>query len=468
MKKIALGLAMTASALTGAHAFSPSGSSTSPVARACTAKALPAGARCGSVRVSENRDKPGGRKLDIHYAIIPGMGSGARDPIFFIAGGPGQSAIETAQIIIPEIRSVDKERDIVLIDQRGTGRSNAQNCANGFDLLTRGSEREVARCVATLSRSADLRRYLTSDAVDDLEAVRAALGYDRINIAAASYGVRPALAYMRLYPSKVRSALLRAASAPDFNIIAGGLGNADIELERVVRGCEADAACHASYPQLRQQLREVENRLRTSPEKIAAPGEDIVVTPELLQQLLYATMLSAPLRQQIPFIVSTAAITGFAPMAPLIAAIRDALYGALPVGMYLSILCSEDAPRLSATALRQSGRGLGSMIPRLHQACKAWPKRHVPTEFFAPFRSQVPTLILSGEHDPATTFADADRLRAMLPNSRHVLLSGEAHGPLFPACVQAAAGEFLNKASTSGLTPDCSTSRLPPFRLGTR
>jgi pimeloyl-ACP methyl ester carboxylesterase len=466
MMKTITGLALAASACTGALAFD---TPAAPAAKflSCTSSVLPANARCGTLEVPENRNAPQRRKLDIHFAIAPGTDGAKLDPIYFIAGGPGQSAVDTAHIILPEIRAVDKRRDVVLIDQRGTGGSNPLKCADGFDLLARGSSDRVARCAASLRRSADLSRYLTIDAVEDLEALRAALGHPTINIAAASYGVRPALTYMRRHPSRVRTAILRAASAPSFNIISDGLGNAQLELDRVVSDCRADQQCRASYPRLKEQLEEVDTKLREKPERIAAPGGEIVVTPELFQQIMYAMMLSAPLRQQIPFIVSTAATKGFAPVAPLAAAIRDALYGALPVGMYLSILCSEDAPRVSKAALARHRTGIGAMATRLHQACRSWPKAAVRKDFFQPFRSQIPTLILSGEHDPATTYANADQLRPMLPNAKHILLRGVAHGPMFPPCVQAAASDLLRTGSTRGVNPDCSQGRLPAFRAGT-
>jgi pimeloyl-ACP methyl ester carboxylesterase len=463
MKKIIMGLALAASSLSGAHALNISAPAPSAAAKGCTAKTLPENARCGVVRVLENRRKPNGRGLDIHYAVAPGTNGAKLDPIYFIAGGPGQSAIDTAQIILAEIRAVDKLRDVVLIDQRGTGRSNPLNCPESFGLLVENSSKAVAACIASLSSRADLRHYLTADAIQDMDAVRAALGHEKISIAAASYGVRPALAYMRRYPKRVRSAVLRSANAPDFNIIKDGLGNAERELDRMIAECAADPKCNAAFPQVRQQIVSVENRLRAKPETIAAPGGDVVVSAELFHQMIYALLLSPQSRQQLPFIISTAATKGFAPLAPITAAVRNALYGTVPIGMYLSILCSEDVPRMTSEELNKTRSGIGNMASRIGAVCQSWPRGKVAKDFFEPFKSTIPTLILTGEYDPAMTFDNGEQLRKMLVNSKHILLRGAAHGPLFPPCVHPAIGRLLNTGSTAGINSDCSQGKLPPF-----
>jgi pimeloyl-ACP methyl ester carboxylesterase len=306
--------------------------------------------------------------------------------------------------------------------------------------------------------------------VRDIEAVRSAFGYDRLNLVAASYGVRVASAYMREHPRRVRSATLRAAYAPDYNIIRDGLGNADKELGRVIDGCMAEAACAAAFPRLEAQLQALDEKLAHDPARLTVKGangaqEQILVGRELLQQILYAMLLAAPTRQMLPLIIDTASRKGFEPLAPMVVQVRDALYGALPVGMYLSVVCSEDAARLRPQELPSGRTPLSRSAAVLFRACDAWPKAVVPAAFFTPRKIEVPTLILSGELDPATTVAAANRLAASLPLSRHVVLKATSHGPLFPACATKSVASFIESASVSNAAPDCSGLALAPFAV---
>ena len=436
----------------------------------CAAAAAIDGARCAILHVPEDRGMVRGRTVPLHFAVVPGEDPTA-DPILFIAGGPGQSAIDVMPAALPDIRAVDRRRDVIFLDQRGTGRSNPLGCADGFELLEGGPDSPAfVQCVAALRERAALDRYGTADAVADIEALRVALGRPRLTLLAGSYGTRVAVAYMRDHPRRVRAAILRAAAPLDFNIIAGGIAAADSELGRVLDECEADAACNSAFPRLEERLWAMSARLAASPEAVSLTGPDgtgeaFAVTSTLFHQTLYALLLSAPTRQQIPLIIATAEQRGFQPLAPLLGQVRHQLYGALPIGMYLGVVCAEDAPRIGAQGIAAGRTPLIANGVKLAEACRGWPVPPAPAAANVQPRLATPTLVLTGALDPATNAAEADRLAERLSRGVHVIVPATAHGPLFPECVRADVARFLEGAPVEGVRPDCSSTALPPFAL---
>jgi pimeloyl-ACP methyl ester carboxylesterase len=466
IRLLALAAVLTLSAAASAQAIETNASPPAEGLRAapCAASGLPEDTRCGTLDVPEDWQNPAGRRIALNVAVVPGRAPRTSAPTFLLAGGPGQGAVELAPAVLADLRSVDPRGDLVFIDQRGTGGSNPLRCPAGFQLLEAGKAELVRDCLARLGAQASLAHYRTQDAVRDLEFARSALGYDRLNLVAASYGTRLAWAYMRVHPGRVRGAILRAAAPPDFNIVRDGLLNADAELERTIASCAANAACGADYPGLHAQLETVQRRLAQAPERVSAPdGSDILVSPELFENTLYGMMLSTGGRAQIPFAISTAAETGFQPLAPILKLVRDQLYGTLPVGMYLSIICAEDVPRTSRAELPVRTFGLVTEASTVFEVCAAWPAGHVETGFFAPVREPIPTLIVSGEFDPSTNAAAGEQLHNMLPRSRHIVVPATAHAPLLPDCVRPLARRLLESGRLPGGAADCSAVTMPPF-----
>src|SRR4030095_13394287 len=172
---------------------------------ACRLKGIEREARCGTLSLPENPDAPEGTKIRLRYAVVPAVArQKAPDPIFVLAGGPGQAATRAAAGILPLFRQLNATRDIVFVDQRGTGGSNALECerppanaplAQSFDLA-----RTRARLADCLRRQrADLAQYATWIATRDVDAVRAALGAQQVNLWGGSYGTRAALEYLRQF-----------------------------------------------------------------------------------------------------------------------------------------------------------------------------------------------------------------------------------------------------------------------------
>jgi len=152
--------------------------------------------QCGWLEVAENPAEPHGRQIRIRVARVPARDRVVEpDPLVFFAGGPGQAATETWPVVAHALRKVNQSRDILLVDQRGTGQSNPLKCpeieveealATDWDELARATR----ECLASLD--GDPRFYTTTVAMHDIDAARAALGYEKVNLYGGSYGTRAA------------------------------------------------------------------------------------------------------------------------------------------------------------------------------------------------------------------------------------------------------------------------------------
>ncbi|HEX2189024.1 MAG TPA: alpha/beta fold hydrolase [Longimicrobiaceae bacterium] len=445
----------------------------------CSLPGVERPARCGTLEVPEDRAAPSGRRIGLRVAVIPAeSATPAPDAVFVIAGGPGQPATAVAGQVLPPLAAVQRERDVVLVDQRGTGASNALTCGGGS--WTRNARRaapgaeaaQLRECREELEARADLRMYGTPAAVADLEAVRAALGYERVNLFGISYGTRVAQEYLRRHPERTRSVLMRAVAPVGFNIPLEGSLAAQAALDRVLADCAADAACSAAYPRLPAELDSVFARAERDPAPVhlrdPASGDTVTLplTRDLLSQTLYTLLLGSTTRQMIPQLVHGTAERGPEALAPVLSQVVPAVYGPIPRGMYLSVVCSEDAPRITpADAGREDGTFLREAAG-ITAACAGWPRAALPADFHEPFRSDVPVLMVSGGADPATPPAMGERARRYLRNSLHVVVPAAAHGPVLPGCAQELAARFIAAGSHRGLSTECAAEvRWRPFAV---
>ncbi|MET0395257.1 MAG: alpha/beta fold hydrolase [Longimicrobiaceae bacterium] len=444
---------------------------------ACRLPDVEAPARCGTLEVPENRANPGGRRIGLRVAVIPAESAApAPDPVFVIAGGPGQPAATLAAQLLPPLAGVRRDRDVVLVDQRGTGGSNALTCGGGSwtqSARDTASGAEQARaCRAALEGRADLRMYGTPAAVADLDAVRAALGYERVNLVGISYGSRVAQEYLRRHPERTRSVVMRAVAPVGFNIPLDGSLAAQEALDRVVADCAADAACAAAYPRLAAELDSVFARADRAPAPVLlrepATGDTatLALSRGLLGQTLYTLLLGSSTRQSIPMLVHGAATRGPEALSPVLSQVIPAVYGPIPRGMYMSVVCSEDAPRITAHDAAREHRAFMRETEAIQASCAEWPRAALPADFHEPFRSDVPVLLVSGGADPATPPAMAERARSYLRNALHVVVPAASHGPMLPGCAQEMVARFVAAGSHAGLDAACAAEvRWKPFAV---
>ena len=436
-------------------------------------------ARCGVLAVLENRNDPGSRKIELNVAVVPALDRRAAvDPLFILAGGPGQAATDFYTLIAPAFAPVQRERDIVLVDQRGTGGSNALDCpfpdeGESADLTPAQLRAHARDCLASLN--ADPTLYTTSVAVQDLDAVRAALGYAQINLYGVSYGTRVAQHYLRRFPEHARALILDGVVPPDAVIAADGALHAQRTLELIFARCETDAACHAAFADPRAQFETLRSRLAASPARIELPDPDtgsitaLEVRPVHLQiatrLLSYASERSALL----PLILDQAvAHNNLVPLAAQAVIMSKRYVDTLSYGMHNAVVCTEDVPfidpaKLDRAVLTRSYLGT-AQLDGLVEVCKEWPRGLLDADFHEQLKSDRPVLMLSGSADPVTPPAYAKRAAQGLSNALQITLEGQGHGQLATGCMPRLMARFLELGSARGLDTLCTRSIAPdPF-----
>lgn len=441
----------------------------------CALRGVSRPAECGAFDVPENRRTPG-RTIALRVAVIrattPAPSAG-RDSIFFFTGGPGSAATASAGLLSRELAPLSDTHDFVFVDQRGTGGSNPLPCvADGADTLTPLFDASVAeRCRAVLERSADLGAYTTADAVDDLEAVRRALGYQRINLHASSYGTRVAWEYAAHFPDHARALVLHGPAPPGLIIPLPFAQGLETALEGVITDCLAEPSCAERFPRLREDVRTAFERLRVSAVPVSVDGITAHLSQGELSEGVRYLLYSPVDARRLPLLLAQAAAGDYAPIARALMNHRRGLARDLTMGMYLSVTCTEDIPFLTGPAIDAASRNSRLGDYRVRQqaaACAVWPRGPAP-EKRPGTALRVPALLQIGEYDPATPLAWGHRAAAMLPEGRLLVVPHGGHafnGLGVDACLWGITASFLRDGSAASIDSSCvAAARRPPFLL---
>ena len=441
----------------------------------CDVSGVQGKAKCGALEVFENRATRAGRKIKIKVLVVPATGnSPLPDPLFYIPGGPGQSAVEDAAGVAGQLATIRQHRDLVFVDQRGTGGSNPLNCAL-FDPKDPQTYfgyffplNDVRKCREELEKVADLKLYTTSIAMDDLDDVRQALGYERINILGGSYGTRASLVYLRQHGDHVRTITLHGVVPTDDFMPFDFARRNERALDGLISECAADEACHKAFPNLSEEKKAVLARLLKGPievevnltdkgnqtAKVRLPRD---LAAEAVRYMLYSTAGGS----QVPLFIHQAAAGNYVPLAEAALTFRHDLVSTGSNGMYLSVTCAEDLPWTQAKDASQLAEGtfLGDYRYRQQkEACDLWPRGTVPADYSKPVRSPAPVLILTGEWDPVTPPSNGDEAARYLPNSKHIIVPHGGHG-FFGLegldCIDGLIDRFIETANTKDLDTSC-------------
>lgn len=444
----------------------------------CTGDDAPTDAYCGTLRVFENRATKHGRQIGLNIVVLPALSADSQpDPLFFLAGGPGQGATKLARAVREMFRRVQTNRDIVLVDQRGTGKSHPLECEFDDDSLKAFNEPESAglerlkQCMA--GYDADLSQYTTTIAMDDLDDVRAHLGYERINLYGGSYGTRAGLVYMRQHGDRVRAAVLDGVAPTNMRLPLYFARDVQRALDLLVNDCENDESCRKAYPNLGQRIRDLMERLRRDPPlvKVTHPrtGEtgEIRLEARLVANVIAGTLYMPLASALIPAVVARAEQNDFQGMLALATMGDAAGESNMSVGMQLSVICAEDAPRVTAEEADTEARGtlFGEYVMRNQRlACAFWPRGQVEPAFYEPVTSSIPTLVLSGELDPVTPPVWGEQIARTLPASKHIVIPGTGHTAGGTGCGVRIIRNFIDQGTTEGLDTSCvGLVRRPPF-----
>ncbi len=424
-------------------------------------------AQCGRLSVPEDPALPGGRQLQLFVARIPAVNERGRpDPLFLLAGGPGLAATTFYTAVAPVFERIHRDRDIVLVDQRGTGGSNALTCPGATDPdaadSTAALVQEARTCLASLATHANVASYTTSLAVRDLDAVRAALGYETINLYGGSYGTRVAQHYLRRYPQHTRSLILDGVVPPQLTLGASLAMDAQNALARIFARCVAAVPCHARFGDPTLTFEALLAALKTHPVALTVPdpftGESRQLTFDASDLATVVRLSSYSTEQSalLPLVLDEAHThANFTPVAGLMLQVTHSLDDLLAYGMHNTVACSEDvaAYRIRAEDRERLAKTyLGTaQLDALEAICALWPRGPVDADFHQPLISSRPVLLLSGSDDPVTPPDYAAQAAQGLSNSLQVVVTGMSHGQITAPCAARLLSRFIELGSTHGL-----------------
>jgi pimeloyl-ACP methyl ester carboxylesterase len=425
-------------------------------------------AQCGALAVAENPQQPDGRTIELRVAVLRARSREAKpDPVFFFAGGPGQSAVESFPFIKRALSRVQRDRDIVLIDQRGSGASNPLRCPLPEDLtelLRKPSSAEIElhtrQCLGQLD--ADTRYYTTTQAAADFDAVRQALGYEQINLFGVSYGTRVAQVYLRHYPEAVRSVILDAVVPMELILGTEHAPRLEQTLRQVFARCAEEPACNSAFPGVAQKFEQLKQKVTTKPIAIEVTlplsGRDqrLEFNREIMAAALRMLAYQPQGQALLPLLVYEAATTAnYQRIANMALMVIENLNTVIYRGLEASVMCAEDAPFFPAPPSYPDTLLGDDLLEISRMQCQIWPHIAVDSAFHEPLESPVPMLLLSGQFDPVTPPAYAEQSLRHYPNGRHLIGPGQAHGIGTIGCVPQLLAEFINRGDSSEIDATC-------------
>jgi len=423
----------------------------------CRLAGLDHDAQCGVLQRPLDPARPGGTQIGLHVVVIPALARQKQpDPVLFFAGGPGQSAVQLAGTAQALMQHLSQRRDLVLIDQRGTGHSAPLQCdvPAPDEALAQALDRSrhvaaLAACRARLERLpwGDLRFYTTTIAMADADAVRAALGAPQVDLVGISYGTRAALEYLRVYPQRVRRAVIDGVAPPDMVLPASDDIDAAAALDKLFADCAAEAACARAHPALEQRWQAL---LATLPravdvdDPVTGQARHVTMTAEAVRAIVHRPLYAPAQAAMLPHAIEQAAAGRFGVLLALASSTGDRPED-LSEGQHFSVVCSEDFPRLGAAAGPASDTGAQGLY---RAVCAHWPRGDVPAAFYTIPASPAPVLLLSGGLDPVTPRRHAERVaKALGAKARSVVVANNGHGALGIACMRDVAYRFVVAAT---------------------
>ncbi|MBV8782882.1 MAG: alpha/beta fold hydrolase [Gammaproteobacteria bacterium] len=438
-------------------------------------KLIAVNAQCAQLEVPEDYAAPAGTHLALRVARIGAISRRkSPEPLFVLAGGPGQGAADLYTSVLPAFGRIHRERDIVLLDQRGTGASQRLNCPEEEEELDESTPEAVraltARCLASLAPRARVAYYTTSLAVRDLDRARAALGYERIDLYGASYGTRVAQHYLRRYPQRVAAVILDGVVPVEMAMGPATALDAEAALGQILRRCASEPACRSRFDAA-ADYRAVRAELAAHAVQVSATdpaggaARALAFGPEQLATVLRLASYASDYAALLPLWLHGAHAThDYGPLAAQYLLLERS-YGGLAVGMHHSVVCAEDVPFYGSVArgpLAATYMG-ARQLDALEAVCRVWPRGPVDEDLHAPLHSSVPALLLSGGADPVTPPQYAHQAARGFAHAQEIVLEGFGHGQLTVPCMDRVMASFLD-APAAALDISCTARARPmPF-----
>ena len=437
-------------------------------------------ARCAEVERPENPEDPESPLLTIRVAVVPALNLQPHtDPVVPLAGGPGQGAIQFYSAYAAAFEPARRNRDILLVDQRGTGASSRMDCDVDEELIE--GQFTVAETVAFMEECLealphDPRFFTTSVAVEDLEAIRQALGYGQLNLYGVSYGSRVAQHFARRYPEATRTIIVDGVVPPQLALGPDIATESQKAVERIFARCAADEACGERFGDLTDGFAALVRQLESQPARVSVAHP---VTGEVDRIRFGRDELAGAVRllayspnsiAMLPLLVSEAIDGNFRPLAAQFQLTLINMSESLALGMHNSVMCTEDAPfynpdTFDNAALQASYMG-PMQLEALQAICSVWPSGPIDDDFKLPLSTEIPTLLLSGTADPITPPSYADMAASHLRKAWLIDGEHQGHGQIAVGCMPRIVERFIDAAELIDGSEACfKDSFVMPFFL---
>ena len=440
-------------------------------------------ARCGTMLRPENPADPNSSEIEVKVAVVAALNlSPQADPVVPIAGGPGQGSIEFYSMVSDAFEKLRRNRDILLVDQRGTGDSSRMDCVIDDDAILFEDQYSledtvefIDKCLEELPH--DPRYFTTSVAVTDLEAARQALGYGPLNLYGISYGSRVAQHFARRYPESTRTVTIDGVVPPQIALGPEIATESQMAVDNILARCEQDASCRESFPNIAATFARVVAKLRDSSVQVLVPHPNTGRIEEVsfgTGQLAGAVRLLAYNPNTIallPLMIHEAGEGNFVPLTSQFMLTAVAMSDSLALGMHNSIMCTEDIPFLDRATIDQDSIDASYMgsfqLETLEAICASWPAGPIDSEFKVPLATDIPFLLLSGDADPITPPRYAEMAAVDLTRAAHLIGKHQGHGQLAVGCMNRIVAEFVNSADPASIDATCMERNfVMPFFVG--
>jgi pimeloyl-ACP methyl ester carboxylesterase len=445
-----------------------------PQGRSCHLPGVEEALRCLSVPVALDYARPAGARLNLHVTVAPAYRESARpDPLFILAGGPGEAGSDVLPLLNNTFRRIRATRDIVFIDQRGTGRSGKLSCddseATEAAMTEQQLEAEVLVCIGAMK--VDFAAYGTANAARDIDQVRRALGYDKINLFGGSYGTRLGQAYARAFPAQLRAMVLDGVAAPEQVIPAGGR-DGQAALDALFRQCAAESGCRRAFPQLRQEFDALSAKVAAGKIKVdvadprTAEPLTLAMNSGRFLNTVHSILYSPADSRRLPFLIHSAANGRWEPFVARRNVAADfSANGSIALVLHLAVICAEDFPRLTPALRADDASALTApVLSRLPAMCKAI--NVAPVAFVPPTRIEAPVLMLSGVLDPVTPPRRAEAAGKHMARAQHLVVTNAGHGIAQLGCTPRLLREFLDNPAAPVQAACLKDIPVPGFQLG--
>ena len=421
--------------------------------------------KCATVKMPLDHRGATSGDIDVFVAVVPALSSQILDdPLVIFSGGPGQANSEMGALVSMAFKSIREHREIILIDQRGTGKSTPLRCAEEDDDSVYSPAKHsmfVQSCRSNFDFAAEY--FTMENVIADTHSILKNLGYEKVNLWGVSWGTRSAIHYLRRYPAHVRSVIADGVLPPDIGIFETSPKSATRALNKLYQACRLDEICTEAYGDIEGTINELVSKANKGALKYN--GANPITGDPMSQDISLMTLV-----QNIRGILYTPQKTTMLPMAlyklnrgdgrAFMALTSEGAMVSKSVylGSTLSLLCGEEVPRMTDARAKEIGAGhltQDTYYQYWRAACKGWPSLPGDDDIHASIASDVPMMILSGELDPITPPSMGEHLAKSFKNSRHLVVRGVGHNVSYQGCIPKILGAFIKELDANDIEVEC-------------